>query len=473
LIWRKFTFNPISTTAIRVLVNAGLNSFSRIAEVEAWTVGGGPPANISPTVNLTSPSNNATYPAPATVNLSADAADADGAISKIEFYRDATLIATVTTPSSGTTSSGTWIYSDSNVAAGTYSYTAKAYDNGVPNAVTTSGAALVSVTPAGGSVNAAAQANGGVATASSIYGGGIGAASGANNGDRKGLNWSSGGIWHDGTVNVFPDWLQISFNGTKSIGEIDVFFVQDNYNAPIEPTPSMTFDVNGFTGVIAFQVQYLNGGTWVDVPGGNVTGNNLIWRKFTFNPISTTAIRVLVNAGLNSFSRIAEVEAWTVVNAAAQANGGVATASSIYGGGIGAASGANNGDRKGLNWSSGGIWHDGTVNVFPDWLQISFNGTKSIGEIDVFFVQDNYNAPIEPTPSMTFDVNGFTGVTAFQVQYLNGGTWVDVPGGNVTGNNLIWRKFTFNPISTTAIRVLVNAGLNSFSRIAEVEAWGQ
>jgi hypothetical protein len=81
------------------------------------------------------------------------------------------------------------------------------------------------------------------------------------------LNWSSGGIWHDGTVNVFPDWLQISFNGTKSIGEIDVFFVQDNYNAPIEPTPSMTFDVNGFTGVIAFQVQYLNGGTWVDVPG--------------------------------------------------------------------------------------------------------------------------------------------------------------------------------------------------------------
>ena len=42
-----------------------------------------------------------------------------------------------------------------------------------------------------------------------------------------------------------------------------------------------------------------------------MTDNNLVWRKFTFSPISTDRIRVLVNAGLGSFSRIAEVEAWT------------------------------------------------------------------------------------------------------------------------------------------------------------------
>ena len=45
------------------------------------------------------------------------------------------------------------------------------------------------------------------------------------------------------------------------------------------------------------------------------------------------------------------------------------------------------------------------------------------------------------------------------MQYLSGSNWVDVPGGSVTGNNLVWRKFTFSPISTTAIRVQVNAAL--------------
>jgi len=34
------------------------------------------------------------------------------------------------------------------------------------------------------------------------------------------------------------------------------------------------------------------------------------------------------------------------------------------------------------------------------------------------------------------------------VQYWNGSVWVDVPGGNVTGNNLVWRRFIFDPIST-------------------------
>ena len=65
------------------------------------------------------------------------------------------------------------------------------------------------------------------------------------------------------------------------------------------------------------------------------------------------------------------------------------------------------------------------------------------------------------------------GITDFQVQYWNGSAWVDVPGGNVTGNNLVWRKFTFTPVTTDRIRVLVNSALNSYSRITEVEAWTQ
>src|SRR4026208_576375 len=84
--------------------------------------------------------------------------------------------------------------------------------------------------------------------------------------------------------------------------------VQDNYAAPVEPTPTMTFTNYGLT---AFQVQYWNGSAWIDVPGGNITGNNLVWRRIAFAPLTTHAIRVLVTSALNSYSRIVELEAWT------------------------------------------------------------------------------------------------------------------------------------------------------------------
>ncbi len=200
-----------------------------------------------------------------------------------------------------------------------------------------------------------------------------------------------------------------------------------------------------------------------------------MWRQFVFSPISTDRIRVLVNNALASYSRITEVEAWTSAasrtstNVASQANGGVASSSGAYSSAY-PASAVNNGDRKGVNWGNGGGWNDATPGSYPDWVQINFNGVQSISEIDVFTVQDNYAAPLDPTPTMTFAQYG---TTAFQVQYWNGSGWVDVPGGNVAGNNLVWRQFVFSPISTDRIRVLVNNALASYSRITEVEAWTQ
>ncbi|MCU7550617.1 Ig-like domain-containing protein [Chitinophagaceae bacterium LB-8] len=77
--------------------------------------------NQAPTVTITSPKANATYTAPASVRLTATAADADGSISKVEFYKGSTLIQTEKIAPYD----WTW----TNVAAGTYTITAKAYDN--------------------------------------------------------------------------------------------------------------------------------------------------------------------------------------------------------------------------------------------------------------------------------------------------------------------------------------------------------
>lgn len=91
--------------------------------ISIWPGCGSAPQNLPPTVTLTSPSNGATYTTPATVSLSATATDSDGTVSSVQFYQGSTLIG------SGSLSGGAYRYSWTNVAAGTYSISAKATDN--------------------------------------------------------------------------------------------------------------------------------------------------------------------------------------------------------------------------------------------------------------------------------------------------------------------------------------------------------
>jgi RHS repeat-associated protein len=204
-----------------------------------------------------------------------------------------------------------------------------------------------------------------------------------------------------------------------------------------------------------------------------------VWRKFTFSAITTSKIRVQANATTDGWSRVTELEAWgnaaapPRTNVALSANGASASASSVYspsqGPGYSAiASEAINGDRTGRVNSVTAWWNDGTQNAGPDWLQVDFNGSKTIDEIDVFTAQDNYTSPSEPTEAMTFSVYGLTG---YDVQYWNGSAWVNVTGGSVSGNNKVWRTFTFAAITTSKIRVQANATTDGWSRVTELEAW--
>ncbi|WP_071843766.1 Ig-like domain-containing protein [Hymenobacter sp. DG25A] len=93
------------------------------------------PNNSAPTVSLTAPAANASYFTPASIVLTANAADADGSIYKVEFYQGTTLLATdMASP---------YTYTWTSAVAGTYALTAKATDNG--GAVTTSTAVTITV----------------------------------------------------------------------------------------------------------------------------------------------------------------------------------------------------------------------------------------------------------------------------------------------------------------------------------------
>ena len=319
--------------------------------------------------------------------------------------------------------------------------------------------------------NWALNSNGSTWSASSTYNSGYPAAS-AGDGDRKGTGWGRSGGWNDATPGVYPDALEVNFGTPRTVAEIDVYTVQDNYANPVEPTDAMTFSLYGITD---FEVQYWDGASWVTVSGGSVTGNNRVARRFSFTPVTTSGVRVLITGALASYSRITELEAWSAsqtvaaptVNFAAAANGGTATASSTYSSSY-PVSAVIDGDRIGA-WGSGGGWNDATYGTWPDWLQVSFSGSRSISEIDVFTLQDNFSAPQIPTASMAFSQYG---ITAFDIQYWTGAAWATVPGGSITGNSRVWTKVTFPVVTTNAIRVVVYSSLASYSRITEIEAWG-
>jgi hypothetical protein len=64
------------------------------------------------------------------------------------------------------------------------------------------------------------------------------------------------------------------------------------------------------------------------------------------------------------------------------------------------------------------------------------------------------------------------GIDGYSVEYWSGSSWIQIPGASVTGNNKIWRKFEFSPISTSKIRVVTSASVDGYSRLTEVEAYG-
>ena len=93
-------------------------------------------ANIPPGVAITAPTEGASLrPAPTTVTITAVASDADGTIGRVEFYSNGALLITDTT--------SPYQYIWNNVPSGSYTLTARAFDNS--GGMTTSTAVHISV----------------------------------------------------------------------------------------------------------------------------------------------------------------------------------------------------------------------------------------------------------------------------------------------------------------------------------------
>ena len=310
-----------------------------------------------------------------------------------------------------------------------------------------------------------------------------------------------------GGVVIYP-YTGVAFSGTgHNINELDIFQLQDGNRTT--PTPGMTFSSYGAN---TYHIKYCptssggcrwpsssypSGTNWVDLDyayASSDAGWNHVWNHVSFASVSATAVMFTYECNDSGLAYMAEIEAWDTTsvgtNWAASANGGVASASSTYDSYL-APAGAIDGDRSAFAWNTspgphGSGWNSSTP-TFPQVLDVSFSGTKTISEVDVFTLQDNYTSPAVPTLGQTFS---YYGVSNFNVQYCpagatctcpngvdaNGNTcmpgtgWKDVQGSPVN-SQLVWQQLDFPPVSTPQIRIVVNASADGWTRIAEVEAW--
>ncbi|MBC7485323.1 MAG: discoidin domain-containing protein [Cytophagaceae bacterium] len=115
----RFTFSSRTAKYIRIVGYGNtVNTWNSITEI---TIPAVTPVNVNPIVNLTAPTTNSSFIAPATISISASASDADGTISKVEFFNGSVWL--------GEDLTSPYSYNWFGVMSGTYTLSAKASDN--------------------------------------------------------------------------------------------------------------------------------------------------------------------------------------------------------------------------------------------------------------------------------------------------------------------------------------------------------
>lgn len=161
--------------------------------------------NQPPTVALTAPANGATFNAGANITVSANAADANGTVTQVQFFRGATSLGTDTT----SPYSVTW----TNAAAGNYAITAVATDNA--GAATTSSTANITVNTVGTPDTTAPSVPAGLA-ATSVTASSVNLSWNASTDNAGGSGIAGYDVYRNGTLVGSPVGTSFSSTGLSA-----------------------------------------------------------------------------------------------------------------------------------------------------------------------------------------------------------------------------------------------------------------
>ncbi len=117
---RTVTWTPTTAGSYTITVRTiGGDGVERVSTPVSVTVGA--PANVAPTVALTSPAAGQSFTQGSAITLAASASDVDGTVARVEFYADGVKL--------GQATSAPYSYSWSGATVGSHVLTAVAYDN--------------------------------------------------------------------------------------------------------------------------------------------------------------------------------------------------------------------------------------------------------------------------------------------------------------------------------------------------------
>ena len=246
LVKRTVTFPTVTTDRIRVTVTKGRSSYSRVVELEAWSGGGAASTPAATSTTLASSANPVATGASVTFTASVTGGAPTGSVGFTD--NGGAIVGCGAVALAGSGNVRTAACGSSALAAGNHSIVAT-YGGDGANAGSAS-AALVEVVGGGtsASTNVALAANGGVASASSTFSAKypLGA---VIDGDRAGALWGNGGGWADATIDSFPDWLQVNFNGIKTLDRVVVYSLSDAYASGVAPSDTLTSSLYGARGL--------------------------------------------------------------------------------------------------------------------------------------------------------------------------------------------------------------------------------
>ena len=422
--------DPLSNWSGIVASGGRLNAY-----LAALDAGG----DIAPTVSLTSPVNGATFSAPATITVAGTASDADGTVSKVDFYANGALIGTDTT----SPYSVIW----TNVAAGAYNLTAVATDNRMFTPLTSVAITVTARVPPSQRESTWRWRR--MAASPRLHRPMRAAYERRSviNGDRNGRAWGAGGGWTDGTYVRSPIGCASILSGAKTIDEIDVFSVQDNVTAPDRTDGGA--DLQSLR-AHRLSTGILDGRGLDDHSGRKCRRQSLVWQQDHSSLRSRRRPSACyITGSRDGWSRLTEVEVYSgdpPRRPAASASACEPYACQRGAGlewwrrhelfdlcrGSHAPSSVINGDRKGAPWGAGGGWNDATP-TFPDWLQHRFFRGENHQRNRRLQRAGQRDGADRPTAAITFSLYG---LTDFQLEYWTGSAWTPIPGGSVAGNQL-------------------------------------
>lgn len=242
--------------------------------------------------------------------------------------------------------------------------------------------------------------------------------------------------WGSDPEQTLPQWIQLDFTQPAAFNRIELKFYRDLAN--------FTYAVRDF------RIEYWTGNDWTTLIG--VVDNDQITPVFTFDPITTSALRVVFTKGMGShnFVRLAELVVSQHTEKVNLALGATVQASSVYQHFQPPLAVDGDNTSQASRWLS--------QPSYPQWITLDFGRVCEVNEVHLYFFRN--------------EAGYVYANTDYLIEYLDdNGQWQTAQV--VIGNRLQDPKHEVGPLKTQQLRVTFQAGVTGADmvRLYEIEVY--